>query len=292
MLVFEANWLHRSALALALLLLGGFAAEAAEGARADLVNRRVLRVCADPANIPFSSEDPGNPGFENKIAEIIANELGGIPIEYTWFPQATGFIRRTLFAKACDLVVGYAQGDEMVLNTNHYYRSAYALVYKKGGELDGVDQLTDSRLRGKRIGVVAGTPPATIMNRVGLLREAKPYHLFVDRRYSSPAELMIEDIRSGDIAAGVLWGPNAGYFATKGGKDDLAVVPLLKEGRSPPMTFRITMGVRQSDTNWKHELNDIIAKRQGDIDKVLLDYHVPIIDENDKQITSPRYQTR
>lgn len=276
------------ALALALTVLGGFAAEAAEGARADLVNRSVLRVCADPANVPFSSDDPDKPGFENKIAEIVADELGGIEVEYTWFPQATGFIRRTLFAKACDLVIGYAQGDEMVLNTNHYYRSAYALVVKKGGPLESVDQLSDDRLKDKRIGVIAGTPPATVMNRVGLLGNAKPYHLFVDRRYDSPTELMIKDLRSGDIDAGVIWGPNAGYFAAEGGKDDLAVIPLLKEGRSPPTSFRITMGVRQSDTQWKRELNEIIKKRQGDIDQVLLDFGVPIIDENDKQILSAR----
>jgi len=270
-----------------LLLLGGFAAEAAEGSRADLVNRSVLRVCADPANIPFSSDDPANPGFENRIAEIVAEELGGIPVEYTWFPQATGFIRRTLFAKACDLVIGYAQGDEMVLNTNHYYRSAYALVVKKDSDLASVTELSDERLKGKRLGVVAGTPPATVMNRLGLITTAKPYQLFVDRRYDSPTELMIEDIRSGDIDGGILWGPNAGYFAHKGG-DDLAVIPLLKEGRAPPMTFRITMGVRQTDATWKRELNDIIKKRQGDIDQVLLDFHIPIVDEADQQITAAR----
>jgi quinoprotein dehydrogenase-associated probable ABC transporter substrate-binding protein len=276
------------ATAFAFIVLGGVAAEAAEGARADLVNRRVLRVCADPANVPFSSDDPSKPGFENRIAEIIADELGGISVEYTWFPQATGFIRRTLFAKACDLVIGYAQGDEMVLNTNHYYRSAYALVYKKGGELDGVVQLSDDRLKGKRIGVIAGTPPATILNRFGLMNKAKPYHLFVDRRYDSPTETMLKDLRAGDIDVGILWGPNAGYFAGQDGKSDIAVVPLLKEGRYPPMAFRITMGVRQADTQWKRELNEIIKKRQGEIDQVLLDFKIPIIDENDQQITSAR----
>ncbi len=288
MTVLPANLRAAIATALALTVLGGVAAEAAEGTRADLVNRRVLRVCADPANVPFSSDDPAKPGFENKIAELVAEELGGIPVEYTWFPQATGFIRRTLFAKACDLVIGYAQGDEMVLNTNHYYRSAYALVYKKGGELDGVVQLSDDRLKGKRIGVIAGTPPATVLNRVGLMTSARPYHLFVDRRYDSPTETMLKDLRAGEIDVGILWGPNAGYFASQDGKDDLAVVPLLKEGRYPPMAFRITMGVRQADTRWKRELNDIIKTRQGEIDQVLLDFKVPIIDENDQQITSAR----
>ena len=276
------------ALAVAVTGLGGVAAEAAEGALADLVNRRVLRVCADPANVPFSSDDPDKPGFENKIADIIADELGGIPVEYTWFPQATGFVRRTLFAKACDIVIGYAQGDEMVLNTNHYYRSAYALVYKKGGELEGVTELSDDRLRDKRIGVVAGTPPATKLNRVGLMVNAKPYQLFVDRRYFSPTENMLKDLRSGDIDVGILRGPNAGYFSSQNGQDDMTVVPLLKEGRTPPMAFRITMGVRQSDTQWKRELNEIIKKRQGDIDQVLLDFKIPIIDESDQQITSAR----
>ncbi len=286
--VLRADFRAAIVTAFAMTVLGGVAAEAAEGARADLVNRSVLRVCADPANVPFSSDDPAKPGFENKIAEIVADELGGIQVEYTWFPQATGFIRRTLFAKACDLVIGYAQGDEMVLNTNHYYRSAYALVYKKGGELDGVVELSDDRLKGKRVGVVAGSPPATILNRVGLMHTAKPYQLFVDRRYDSPTELMLKDLRSGDIDVGILWGPNAGYFSSQDGKDDIAVVPLLKEGRHPPMAFRITMGVRQSDTQWKRELNDIIKKRQGDIDQVLLDFNVPIIDEKDQQITSAR----
>ena len=268
------------------VLLGGIAAEAAEGERADLVNRQVLRVCADPANLPFSSQDPNNPGFENKIADLVASELG-IKVEYTWFPQSTGFIRRTLFAKACDVVMGYAQGDELVLNTNHYYRSTYALVYRKGQGLDGITTLADPRLKGKSLGLVAGSPPATVATRLGLMETARPYQLFVDRRYASPSERMIEDIRSGEIAAGVLWGPNAGYFAKRGG-EELVVVPLLKEGDSPRMSFRITMGVRQGDDQWKHQLNDIIAKRQGDIDKILLDFGVPIIDEQDKQITAPR----
>ena len=215
---------------------------AAEGHRADLVNRTALRVCADPANMPFSNER--GEGFENKIAEIVAAEFK-VPIEYTWFPQATGFIRQTLFAKRCDVVIGYAQGDELVLNTNHYYRSAYALVYRAGSGLDGVDSLSDPRLKGRRIGVTAGTPPGSVMARLGLIEHAKPYPLMVDRRYDSPGERMIEDIRSGAIDAGVLWGPIAGYFAARGG-EKLSVMPLLKEVGTPRMAYRITFGVRTS----------------------------------------------
>lgn len=276
----------RIALLAALLIgLGSGAAGAAEGQKADLVNRKVLRVCSDPANLPFSNEK--GEGFENKIADIVADELK-IPVEYTWFPQATGFIRRTLFAKACDLVIGFAQGDEFVLNTNHYYRSTYALVLKPGSDLESVDSFSDPRLKGKRIGLIAGTPPGNIMAAEGLMALAKPYPLTVDRRYESPAERMIEDIRSGEVAAGVLWGPIAGYFAAKGG-ERLVVKPLVKEANATRMAYRITMGVRQSDDQWKRELNAIIAKRQGDIDKVLLAYGVPLLDEDSKVVTEARY---
>src|SRR5262245_39989480 len=232
----------------ALALLGaGLPPLAAAAQRVDLVNRTALRVCADPANLPFSN-DKGD-GFENKIAELVAGELK-VPLEYAFFPQATGFIRNTLFAKRCDVVLGYAQGDDLVLNTNHYYRSVYTLVYRTGHGLDGVDSLADPRLKEKRLGVVAGTPPATIMAAHGLIAHAKPYPLMVDRRYESPAERMIADIRSGEIDAGVLWGPIAGYFAARNG-EKLAVVPLLKEASGPRMAYRITFGVRQGEDDWK-----------------------------------------
>ena len=257
---------------------------AAEGQRLDLVDRAALRVCSDPANMPFSNEK--GEGFENKIAEIVAGELK-VPVEYVWFPQATGFIRQTLFAKRCDVVMGYAQGDELVLNTNHYYRSTYALVYRAGSGLDGVDSLADPRLKDKRIGVVAGTPPGNIMARLGLIERAKPYPLMVDRRHDSPGERMIGDIRSGDIDAGVLWGPIAGYFAARGG-DSLPVVPLLKEPGPPRMAYRITFGVRNLEDDWKRQLNVVITRRQGDIDALLLQFGVPLLDEQSNLITEPR----
>jgi quinoprotein dehydrogenase-associated probable ABC transporter substrate-binding protein len=275
-----------SAALLAVLLSTGSIASAwaAEGQRVDLVDRTALRVCADPANMPFSNDK--EEGFENKVAEIVASELK-VPVEYVWFPQATGFIRQTLFAKRCDVVMGYAQGDELVLNTNHYYRSTYALVYRASIGLDGVVSLADPRLRDKRIGVIAGTPPGSIMAQLGLIQRAKPYPLMVDRRYDSPGERMTSDIRSGDIDAGVLWGPIAGYFAANGG-DKLLVVPLLTETGTPRMAYRITFGVRNLEDDWKRQLNVIIAKRQGDIDTQLLQFGVPLLDEQSNLIIQPR----
>lgn len=269
--------------ALVLCSAGG-AAQAAESGRADLVNREVLRVCSDPANMPFSNE--AQQGFENKIAELVAEELK-LPLEYTWFPQATGFVRQTLFAKRCDLIIGFAQGDELVLNSNHYYRSSYVLIYRPGQGLDGATTLADPRLQTRHVGVVAGTPPADIIAKLGLMQNARPYPLMVDRRFESPAERMIADIRSGAIDAGVLWGPIGGYFATRGG-EKLTVTPLLKEAIGPRMAYRITFGVRNHEDDWKHKLNDIIAKRQGDIDAILLDFGIPLLDEETRPITAPR----
>jgi quinoprotein dehydrogenase-associated probable ABC transporter substrate-binding protein len=268
----------------AALWAAGSSAPAAEASRADLVNREVLRVCSDPANLPFSNE--AQQGFENKIAELVAAELK-LPLEYTWFPQATGFVRQTLFAKRCDLIIGFAQGDELVLNSNHYYRSSYVLIVRPGQGLDGATTLADPRLKTKRIGIVAGTPPADIMARLGLMLNARPYPLVVDRRFESPAERMIAAIRSGEIDAGVLWGPIGGYFATRGG-EKLTATPLLEEAIGPRMAYRITFGVRNHEDDWKHRLNEIIARKQGDIDAILLDFDVPLLDEETKPITAPR----
>lgn len=274
-------WLISAA---AFLCAAGSVAQAAETGRADLVNREVLRVCSDPANLPFSNE--AQQGFENKIAELVAGELK-LPLEYTWFPQATGFVRQTLFAKRCDLIIGFAQGDELVLNSNHYYRSSYVLIYRPGQGLDGATTLADPRLKTKHIGIVAGTPPSDIMARLGLMVGARPYPLMVDRRFESPAERMIADIRSGEIDAGVLWGPIGGYFAARGG-EKLTVTPLLEEAIGPRMAYRITFGVRNHEDDWKHKLNEIIARKQGDIDAILLDFGVPLLDEETKPITAPR----
>lgn len=260
---------------------------AADVPKADLVNRKELRVCADPADLPFS--DKKGEGFENKIANIIGDELK-LPVVYTWFPKATGFVRMTLNAKRCDLVIGWGQGDDMVLNTNAIYRSTSALIYKKGTGLDGVESLSDPRLQGKRIGMQQGSAGATLAAKYGLMANVHGYPMIVDRRYSNPAEDMMNDIRKGDIAAGILWGPIAAYWAKRDG-EPLVVVPLVKDNGAGRIAFRITMGVRNGDDNWKRRLNDVIRKRRADIDKVLLDYGVPLLVDDDtsiEMVTKPR----
>lgn len=263
-------------------------AGAAEGHLADAVNRNVLRVCATPANLPYSDEK--GDGFENKIAQLVAEELKRPSVEYTWFPQGLGFVRKTLSEKRCDLIMGTVQADEFTLNTNHYYRTTYALIVKKGGGLEDVKSIFDPKLKGKVIGVQAGAPAADHVAKAGLMPTARPYRFIVDTRYENPAQEMANDVRKGEIDIGVLWGPLAGWYAKQGG-EALVVIPIVEPPRpnTEKLEYRITMGVRAGETAWKHEINDVIAKRQGDIDKILLDYGVPLIDEDNKLITEPRY---
>lgn len=253
------------------------------GAAGELVDPDVLRVCADPSNMPFTDEN--GQGFENKLAEFVAAKTGRKSVSYTWFPMVTGFVRQTLRANRCDIIMGYAQGDEQVQNTNAYYRSSYVLMYKKGAGLDGVETIEDPKLADKRIGVVMSTPPASNMARANLMKKAKVYELMVDTRFTdSAAEMMIKDIQSGEVDAAVVWGPMGGYYAAKSGAD-LAVVPLVKEKTGSRMSYRITMGVRPSDQEWKRTLNRLIKDNQAEINKILLGYGVPLIDEQDRPIT-------
>ena len=247
----------------------------------ELIDPKVLRVCADPSNMPFST-DKGE-GFENKLAELVANKLGK-GLSYSFYPQAPGFVRNTLGAHKCDVIMGIPQGDDIVQVTNPYYRTAYSLVFKQGHGLEGVDTLGDPRLKGKRIGVVAGTPPGNNMTANGLMANAKPYPLVVDTRVDSSAAAMMHDLVAGDIDAGVLWGPMAGYYAPQS-TPAVTVVPLVKETAGPRLAYRIAMGVRYADQEWKRQLNRTIQDNQPAINRLLLSFGVPLLDDGDRAIT-------
>ena len=278
------RWLLVPLLAIIATLIDreGARAQAPEGTdlSIELVDPKVLRVCADPRNLPFSNEK--GEGFENKLAELFAEKLQK-KLDYMFFPQATGFVRMTLGAHRCDVIMGFPQGDELVQGTNPYYRTAYALVARRGSGLEEVASLGDERLKGKHLGIVAGTPPATNMAVNGLMTNARPYPLMIDTRIDSSAVAMIKDLMAGEIDAGVLWGPMAGYYATQI-NPPLHVTPLVKETSGPRLAYRIGMGVRPADQNWKRQLNRLIQENQPAINKILLDFGVPLLDENDRPI--------
>ncbi len=275
-------------LSLAALLLAGaavhsWAQQQGLGAAIELVDPKVLRVCADPHNLPFSNE--AGEGFENKIAELLGRKLGK-PVAYTYYPQVIGFYRNTLDAYRCDVVIGVVKGDDIVQTTAPYYHTTYAMVFKPGHGLSGVRSLEDPVVQDKRIGVIARTPPATLMVADGLMARAKPYPLTVDTRVESPALSMVRDILADRIDMGVLWGPIAGYYAKVYAKETgatLVSAPLLDE-KGARMDFRVAMGVRHSDEAWKLSLDRLIRDNRAEINGILEDYGVPLLDEAGKPL--------
>src|SRR5262249_17653806 len=218
----------RLPLLIALVLLSGSAAlgQSRQDGSMELVDPNTLRVCADPRNLPYSNE--AHEGFENKIAELLAQRLGK-GLAYVYYPNTTGFVRNTLNARRCDVIMGIPQGDDIVQVTNPYYRTSYAIVTRPDTDLSAVGDLADPRLKGTRIGIIAGTPPATNLAVNGLLANVKSYPLVVDTRFDNPASTMIADLGEDRIDLAILWGPLAGYLA-KRSKIPLKVTALVKDG--------------------------------------------------------------
>lgn len=253
----------------------------AQSPMGDLVARTSLRVCADPRDLPFSDEQ-GN-GFENKIAELLGRELS-LPVEYVWYPQVIGFLRNTLWAGRCDLVMGTVAGDGELDTTNPYYYTSYVIVLRNdsGWTFTGLD---DPKLKDLHIGVISGTPPADLLLRHGLMGKARPYPLTVDTRIDAPSHRMIDDIAAGTIDAGVLWGPLAGYYIHHE-KLPLTLVVLKGEAAAPRLDYHIAMGVRHNEVDWRRKLNGLIHAKQGEINQILQDYGVPLLDEQGGQLVS------
>lgn len=242
-----------------------------------------LRVCADPDNMPFSN-DKGE-GFENKLAELVAEKLEA-RLEYSWFPEATGYVPNTVGAGACELVMGYAQGTGLIDDTNPYYHTSYVLVYREDdATLRGVDRLSDPRLKDKSIGYFARTLPASILAIHGLVGTATSFDLGAYANPASAASAMLTDIAAAKLDAGILWGPLAGYYAMRAGAP-LKLVPLVKETAGPRTIYAITMGVRPNEPQWKHKINKVIAENQDEINLLLASYNVPVLDEKGNLIAA------
>jgi quinoprotein dehydrogenase-associated probable ABC transporter substrate-binding protein len=242
-------------------------------------NKEYLTVCGDPNHMPFSNK--AMEGFENRIAQLIAGDLNR-KLRYHWWPQTIGFVRNTLSVRLCDLVMGVTSVNELLQNTNPYYRSVYTLVYRKDAGLK-IDSLDATSLKNLKIGVVAGTPPATLLSKYGLLDQVHPYHRTVDTRLYSPATDAVEDVAQGKIDIAIIWGPIAGYTASKL-ETSLTVIPLPAMVDSVPLAFNVSMGIRRRESNWKHQLNQELEKLTPEIQKILHEYKIPLLDINDNLI--------
>ena len=255
--------------------------------------RDALRVCADPNSLPFSNQ--AQQGFENKIAELFGQTLG-LPVEYTWFPQRRGFIRNTLRSQdpvsgkyKCDLVMSVPVQFEMGLVTQPYYRSTYALVYRKDsamGQIQSPEELFSlpgETLAGLKIGVFEQTPGAMWLGIHGLRRQIVGYPTLNADPDQYPGQIIERDLHNKELDAAIIWGPIAGYFIANSNDENLAMLPL-RSGDGIRFDFAIAMAVRYGEKDWRDQVKSLIEQSQVAINEILSAYHVPLIDESGNPI--------
>ncbi|MEX2156373.1 MAG: quinoprotein dehydrogenase-associated putative ABC transporter substrate-binding protein [Gemmatimonadales bacterium] len=246
--------------------------------RAGPQNPKQLRVCADPDNLPFSNER--QEGFENRIAQFLAQEMQAT-VTYTWWPQRRGFLRNTLQARSCDVLIGVPKEYDPVFTTKPYYRSTYVLVYRQDRDR-GIRSLDDTVLRHLKIGVnligddYQNPPPAQALAARGVVGNLVGFGTFYSAEQRPQA--ILGAVARGDVDIAIVWGPLAGYFAPRESVP-LAIVPLPDsvDRSGLPMAYDIAMGVRRSDRALGQQLSDIISRRQAEIARILEEYHVPML---------------
>ena len=233
-----------------------------------------LRVCADPDNLPFSNREGA--GLDNKIAEVVARDLGA-PLTYFWWPHQRGLVRRTLGENQCDVLVGVPCDFDPVLTTKPYYRSTYVIVSRKDARL-GIRSLDDPALKTLRIGVHIDTPPWGALGARGLAANVHGYPLMFDYRTSDPERRpakLLDDVRDRAVDVAIVWGPIAGFYA-KRSEIPLELAPLHDAGPIP-MSFGISMGVRRADKALKERLEGALDRRAADIKRILNEFGVPLV---------------
>jgi mxaJ protein len=237
-----------------------------------------LKVCADPNNLPFSNEQ--QQGFENRIAELVARDMKA-KLRYTWWAQRRGFVRNTLNAHECDLLIGVPSSFERAATTMPYYRSTYVFVTRRDRRLK-IASFDDPALKRVRIGVqmigddFTNTPPAHALSARHIIQNVRGYSVYGDYRQPNPPARIIDAVAQGDIDVAIAWGPLAGYFARKESAA-LDITPVSPQIDLPflPFVFDISMGVRRGDNALRDELNAIIARHRSEIDRILDQYGVP-----------------
>ena len=266
---------------LAVLAMLGASATAQEP---DETERKALKVCADPNNLPFSNKL--GEGYENKLAELFGREMG-LPVETYYYAQRLNFVRNTLRFKLpgedypCDIMMGVPVGFEQVSTTRPYYRSTYALVYIKGRGLDAVNSVADflalpkEQLRRLKIGVFDRSPATQWLKKHGLVDSGVPYRMMNARPDYYPGEIVEKDLVQGKVDVAVLWGPIAGFAATRVKDHEVVVVPMPSEP-GVKFDYQVAMGVRHGETKWKQRIDGLIEAKLPQIREVLQSYRVPM----------------
>ena len=245
----------------------------------------VLRVCQDPNNMPFSNR--AGQGLENRIAALFASKLGW-KLEHTWYPQRIGFIRNTLRAKVpdtdqykCDLVTGVATGFDMGLTTKPYYRSTYAMAYRKGSGLDSIQAPDDllkvdpAKLQSLHIGAFAKTPAVDWLLKNKLIDRMVSYQHQTGDPEQYPGQVIDRDLANGTRDVAIAWGPIVGYFAKQAGTTPIAVLPFRTDATGLRYYFSIAMAVRHGDKELRDRINTLIDSSRPEIQALLDEYGVP-----------------
>jgi quinoprotein dehydrogenase-associated probable ABC transporter substrate-binding protein len=245
-------------------------------------DKKPFRVCADPENMPFSNRNLE--GFENKIADLVAKELGA-SLSYVWWGQRQGFIRNTMNATLqearCDVVIGVPAGYDLVQTTKPYYRSTYVFVYPRGRGLQ-IRSLDDPILKKIKIGVhligddYTNPPPVHELAKRGIVDNVVGFDTFYSAQ--NPPSRIVDAVAAGKVDAAIVWGPAAGYFAGRQ-TVPLEVIPVPSGKMDLPSAFDISMGVRPGDNTLKAQLEKVLERRQVEIRKILTDYRVPLVDK-------------
>ncbi len=238
-----------------------------------------VRVCADPNNMPFSNQR--GEGFENKIAELIARELHR-PLAYFWWPQRRGFIRNSLDAGRCDVVIGVPAQYRGLQPTRSYYRSSYAFVSRRDRHLR-IDSFDAPSLKSLTIGIqITGDdynnpPAAQALAERHLVQNVRGFPIYGDYSQPDPQRDIVDAVAEGRVDIAVVWGPLAGYYA-RFEPTPIDVTPIAMKHTDPasPFSFDIAMGVRGDDGALREDLNGIIGRREADIRQILRAYGVPL----------------
>lgn len=234
-----------------------------------------LRVCGDPNNLPFSNEKLE--GIENKIAEVVAKDLG-MTVAYTWWPHQRGLVKRVLNTGQCDVMLGIPKGYDPVLWTKPYYRTGYVLAYRKDRKLK-LRSLDDPALKTLKIGVQVNTPPHDALGQRGIADNVVGYQLMFDSNFHAedyPGKL-VEDLIAGSIDVALVWGPIAGYFAKKKAAPlELVLLEDQPEGGNR-FAFEISMGVKKGNKELKEKLEQALARKHTEIEHILEGFGVPLL---------------
>jgi mxaJ protein len=256
-----------------------FSAAAIVLATATLTPAAPLRVCADPNNLPYSNEKGA--GFENRIAELVARDLGR-RLTYEWRPQRRGFMRETLNANRCDLVLSVTAGSGIAWTTAPYYRSTYVFVSRRGLQ-PRLASLDDPRLRTLRIGIqITGNdynnpPAAQALARRKLAANVRGYTVYGDYAQPEPQRAVLDAVARGDVDTAIVWGPLAGFYARR--NPDLVIAPVrpARDGQALPFVFDIAMATRRGDRELHDAVNRVITKDRAGIRRILKEYGVPCV---------------